>query len=398
MQIVIAGGGPAGATCARTLARAGIRSVLIEASPDGEKPCAGGIPSILLDRYPLPDLLVRQRTTGVVFRAPSGLEVSADFPNGLFIGTVQRLDFDRHLRWSAEDAGAHVVQGRVFGFEDKGAHLLVRYRDPEGNIHTTEADFLVGADGASSRVARQVMGSPLPVVLGIQEEIALPEDQVGKLENRCLFDYSPAVSPDYYGWIFPKGDRVSVGVGTHLANRERIDDFLLRMKQVHADLLAGGRVLKRNGGMIPCARYPRHGRHRVLLTGDAAGLVLPACGEGIYFAMRSGEIAAEVIKRIGKTRPEIVAGLYTDLVNAEFGPIFKYFTKVERLAFKSVISREVFVRLARDHFMAQKILRAFAGKRRLRTPPLKKLIVALKLLGIRLEVAFSVSRRPGFGE
>lgn len=398
MQIVIAGGGPAGSTCARTLAKAGIRSVLIEASPDGEKSCAGGIPSMLLERYPLPDLLIKQRATGVLFVAPSGLQVAADFPDNLFIGTLRRQEFDRHLRWAAEDAGAHLVHGRVVGYEEKGPNLLVRYRDPDGNIHTTVADFLIGADGASSRIAHQVTGNHLPVVLGIQEEFSLPAERIATLQNRCVFHYSPAVSPDYYGWVFPKGDRVSVGVGTRLENRDAIDDLLLHMKSLHSDLLRDGKLIKRNGGMIPRAQYRQYGRGRMLLCGDAAGLVLPACGEGIYFAMRSGEIAGEVIREIGDERPDIVASRYTDLVKAEFSPIFRYFAKVERLAFKSAISREVFVRLAQDRFMAQKILRAFASKRRQRTPVPKKLAVALKLLGIRLEVALSVSRRPGFGE
>jgi geranylgeranyl reductase len=398
MQIVIAGGGPAGAICARTLARSGMRAIVIEASPHGKKPCAGGLPSVLLDQYPLPNLLIKQKTAGVMFQAPSGLKVPVDFPDGLFIATVDRQEFDNHLRWSAEDAGAKIVEGRVLGFEEKTNQLFIHYRGTDGAERTTEADFLIGADGASSRIARQAMGHSLDSVVAVQEEIQLPKEAMDRLENRCVFNYSPAVSPDYYGWIFPKGDHVSVGVGTRLENREIVAALLDRMKEIHSDILQGGRVIKRNGGLIPTEQYRQHGLRRVLLAGDAAGLVLPACGEGIYFAMRSGDIAAQTILQMGAKRPDILVSRYTDIVNQEFSPIFKYFEKIQRVTYSSPASREIFVRLARDRFMGRKILEAFASKTHRRTPPLKKLMVMFELMAIRFDVATRVSRLPGFGK
>ncbi len=398
MQVVVAGGGPAGATCARTLARHGIRAVLIEASPSGEKPCAGGLPSVLFERYRIPELLIRHRATGVIFQAPSGLRVKASFPKGEYIATVDRREFDRHLRWTAEDSGAILVEGRVLGYDEKGSQLLVKYRGPEGNVRTTEADFLVGADGAWSRIALMVKGSRLPLVVAMQEHIALSDSRRDILGDNCLFNYSTAVSPDYYGWIFPKAGRVSIGVGTRMANRDRLPELLDRMKELHADIIEGGEVLSRNGALIPAGRYPRYGRKRVVLAGDAAGLVLPACGEGIYYAMRSGEITADVIAKLGTERPDLVVSRYTDLVNAEFLPIFKYFTKIERAVYGSATNREVFVRLARDRYMSRKILSAFSSKRRRKTPVLKKLAVVFALMGIRLRVSLSESRKPDFGK
>ncbi len=398
MQIVIAGGGPAGATCARVLAKAGIRTVLIEAAPDGEKPCAGGIPSMLLDRYQIPDLLIKQKTDSVTFVAPSGYRVSAEFPPGMFIATVHRNEFDSHLRWSAEDAGVHMVHGRVISYSEKGRQLLIQYKDTNGIQRTTEADYLIGADGAVSRVAQQAMGAALPAVVAVQEEIKLPADRIAEMGSTCFFNYSPAVSPDYYGWIFPKDDRISVGVGTRIENKKRLDSLLARMKEMHADDLKGGEVIRRNGALIPAGQYPEHGKDRIVLIGDAAGLVLPACGEGIFFAMRSGEIAAETIISIGRERPDIVVARYTNLINEEFRQIFWYFEKIERLTYPSAESREIFVRLAKDKFMAQKILRAWVNKERFPTPFFKKIQVAVNLMGIRRYVRNVVSKQPGFGE
>jgi len=387
MQVLVAGGGPAGAICARTLARAGIRTVLIEASPDSDKPCAGGLPSVLFEHYKIPDLLVKQRATGVLFQAPSGYSVEARFPEGEYIATVNRREFDSHLRWFAEDAGAIQVRGRVLGYEEKSSQLLVKYRGEEGNVRTTEADYLIGADGAWSRIAYKTMGRRLAMVVAMQELIELPQDRMDVLGGNCIFNYSPQVSPDYYGWIFPKGNHVSVGVGTRLENKGRLEEFLGKMKEINSEVLQGGKTISRNGAMIPSGHYKEHGRHRILLAGDAAGMVLPACGEGIFYAMRSGEIAARVIAQLGTSRPDIVVPRYTDLVNAEFSRIFRYFDKVERAVYDSVINREVFVRLASDRFMARKILSAFSTKTPKSTPIFRKFVVSLKLIGIRLKVA-----------
>ncbi len=353
---------------------------------------------MLLRRYSIPELLIKQRATRATFVGPSGIRVPANFPDGMFIATVMRGEFDRHLRWAAEDAGARVVRGRVVSYEVKGSQLLIHYNGPDGNLRTTEADFLIGADGANSRIAKLTMGAPLPSVIGIQEEITLPPENIERLENSCILNFSNAVSPDYYGWLFPKGDRVSVGIGTHLENRAELDRLLGRMKEMHADVLEGGETVRRNGALIPAGQYPQHGFGRTMLVGDAGGFVLPACGEGIYFAMRSGELAAETIAAIGKERPDIVVARYTDLANAEFRPIFRYFSKIARITYRSATSREMFVRLARDRFMARKILSAWAEKHRVPTPFFKKLQVAAKVLMLRLEVATSVADQPGFGE
>ncbi|HDS30395.1 MAG TPA: geranylgeranyl reductase family protein [Firmicutes bacterium] len=398
MQIVIAGGGPGGASCARVLAKSGIRTVLIEANPGGEKPCAGGIPSMLIDRYKIPDLLIKRKTSRAIFVAPSGLKVETDFPRDMYLGTVKRNEFDSHLRWSAEDAGVRIVQGRVLDYEQKGIKLFIHYKDFDGTLRTTEADFLVGADGAVSRIAQQAMGRALPSVVAIQEEIALPEETMRNIGKFCIFNYSPAVSPDYYGWVFPKDDRVSVGVGTRYENRRMLNALLKRMKRFHENELEGGEVIKRNGALIPSGQYDEHGSGRVVLVGDAAGLVLPACGEGIYFAMRSGEIAGETIASLIRTRPDLIVTRYTNLVNEEFQPIFRYFEKIERLTYQSAESREIFVRLARDKFMARKILKAWVAKEHVPTPIFKKIKVGMDLLVIRKQVRDTIARQPNFGK
>jgi len=353
---------------------------------------------MLFERYRVPDLLIKKRATGVIFQAPSGLRVNAKFAQGQFIATVNRSEFDSHLRWAAEDAGVRMVDGRVLGYAEKGNKLMVQYRGPDGNSRTTEADFLIGADGAWSRVAKQAMGRRLPMVIALQEVIAPKKERLEELGDNCLFNYSPAVSPDFYGWIFPKADRVSIGVGTRPGNRGKLEALLGRMKELHADLLEGGEVLARNGAYIPAGQYEEHGLKRVLLVGDTAGFVLPACGEGIYYAMRSGEIAAESIMNFGATRPDILVSNYTDRVNAEFGPIFRYFRRIEQKTYNTVQNRETFVRLAKDKFMSRKILSAFATKKRYGTPLWKKIAIVFELLFIRINVFLRVSRQEGFGE
>ena len=110
MQVVIAGGGPAGAMCARTLAKSGIRAIVIEASPRGRKPCAGGIPSILVKiLHPRPSS--ETKNVRCDLSGPVRTSSARRFSAGAVHRNIDRQEFDAHLRWFAEDAGATVVEG-----------------------------------------------------------------------------------------------------------------------------------------------------------------------------------------------------------------------------------------------------------------------------------------------
>ena len=136
-------------------------------------------------------------------------------------------------------------------------------------------------------------GDKIPYVIAYHEIIKAPAANVNSDPDRCDVIYDGKISPDFYGWIFPHGDQASVGMGTGI---DGID-----LKQATADLraasgLAGCETIRREGAPIPLHPMDRWDNGRdVVLAGDAAGVVAPSSGEGIYYAMVGGRVAALLI-------------------------------------------------------------------------------------------------------
>jgi flavin-dependent dehydrogenase len=154
------------------------------------------------------------------------------------------------------------------------------------------ARFLVAADGATGPAARAAgWTAPLRSVPALEAEVAVRPRLLAQFTDRARFDLG--VPAGGYGWVFPKADHLSVGVGVFAggAARRRLRDELTRY--LAAAGLGDGRVLRVRGAPIPVRPRPDAARGRVLLAGDAAGLADPLTGEGISLAVRSGRLAAE---------------------------------------------------------------------------------------------------------
>ena len=147
---------------------------------------------------------------------------------------------------------------------------------------------MIGADGARSNVARAEVpgGDKIPYVIAYHEIIAAPAANASYDPTRCDVIYDGRISPDFYGWVFPHGDQASVGMGTGI---DGVD-----LKQATADLRASSgltdcETIRREGAPIPLKPLDRWDNGRdVVLAGDAAGVVAPSSGEGIYYAMVGG--------------------------------------------------------------------------------------------------------------
>jgi geranylgeranyl reductase len=170
---------------------------------------------------------------------------------------------------------------------------------------TTEigADLLLAADGANSVVARS-LGRPVErTCFGIQEWVEFSPDLAARWCERCEFHFRADVSPDFYGWVLPKKEALTVGTGTALSRARSLPKYLSALKRSIGLDLADRPVLRREVFPIPIGRIGPIGMKRpslfagsVLFLGDAAGLVMPTSGEGIYYAMKSGEIAARAVR------------------------------------------------------------------------------------------------------
>jgi geranylgeranyl diphosphate/geranylgeranyl-bacteriochlorophyllide a reductase len=288
MRVIVCGGGPGGSTAAATLAREGVETVLIEKSFSRIKPCGGAIPPVLVREFDIPEHLIQRRVDAVAVYAPSGKAVKMSINDG-YVGMVCREAFDQFLRQRAQAAGAMVVEGRVDQIDATERGATVTCIAPDGRRVTLTADAIIGADGANSFVARKFdLHQGGLVAAAVQERFALNSETAKRLNERCEIYYDSRFSPDFYGWVFPKADHVAIGTGTAIRNaniKKHMDAFKRHLGVDEAPML-------REGAPIPLKPYNRWVANRVALVGDAAGLVASSSGEGIFYAMKSGQMAA----------------------------------------------------------------------------------------------------------
>jgi geranylgeranyl reductase len=209
-DVAVIGGGPAGATAAHELARAG-RSVFLLDRPGRIKPCGGAVPPRLIRDFAIPDELIVARANSARIVAPS--ERAVDMPiDGGYVGMVDRDVFDEWLRDRAALAGATRADGRYLDLvhdSGTGPGATLRYRDAAGGeTRTIHAHTVIGADGANSAIARDhVPRSDEGVFVAAYHEI-VPTPQDPDFDGtRCDIHYRGDLSPDFYSWIFPHGDR-----------------------------------------------------------------------------------------------------------------------------------------------------------------------------------------------
>ncbi len=371
---VVVGGGPAGATAATELARGG-RSVLLLDRDGRIKPCGGAIPPQLMRDFDIPESLLTARITSARMVAPSDRRV--DMPiNGGFVGMVKRDIFDEWLRQRAELSGAERRAGTVHHLSRDGhGTAVVHYNPPSGAggpvaSRTVRARCVIGADGAVSTVARKCLPNvrPMRYVTAYHEIIAAPGPAHGDYDpTRCDVFYQGAISPDFYGWVFPHGDTVSVGVGTAL-NGYSLRQEVGRLRESAG--LQDVETIRREGALIPLRPLPRwDDGHNVILAGDAAGVVAPASGEGIFYAMASGRFAAQAATEYCTTGDARALAAARKHFMKAHGKVFRVLGLLQSFWYSSDRRRERFVSMCRDPDVQQLTWEAYMNKRLVRARP-----------------------------
>jgi geranylgeranyl reductase family protein len=311
---IIVGAGPGGSATAIRLAGAGARVLLGDkARFPRDKPCGGGLTMRAVRELPVsPEPVVEHRVDRLGLRLRYGSRFERH-GHGPLILMTQRLRLDHYLLEEAARAGAEVREGvRVSEVEstDTGARALV---DGE----RVEAHALIGADGVNGIVARS-LGLGRDYVLAVALEGNVPNAVVGD-RYEGIAEIELAIMPGGYGWIFPKADHVNVGVGGWGSEgptlRSRLAEVCARheIPSESVDAIRGHRLpLRRPGSPASSGR--------VLLVGDAAGLVDPLTGDGMYEAFVSARLASEAVLDLLAGRSASFDG-YTHELASTLGPM-----------------------------------------------------------------------------
>lgn len=393
-DVVVVGGGPSGATAATDLARAG-HSVLLLDKAGRIKPCGGAVPPRLIQDFEIPSELIVARVGSARIISPSSRNVDMPIDGG-YVGMVDRDQFDEWLRVRAERAGAERRSGTFLRIDrDEQGRAVVCYKPKgsakdaaEGQEHRAVARSVIGADGALSAVARQEVpgGDRMPYVFAYHEIVKAPAPGQAVYDaRRCDVYYQGKLSPDFYGWVFPHGSTLSVGVGTAVKG--------FSLKGAVADMrrstgLDGLETVRREGAPIPLKPLRRWDNGRdVVLAGDAAGVVAPASGEGIYYAMEGGRLAAEAVARLLETGDARSLAHARRTFMKHHGRVFWALGWLQYVWYASDKRRERFVTMCADPDVQRLTWESYMNKRLVKTDPVAHMRVFFKdmahLMGLR---------------
>ena len=396
-DVVVVGGGPSGATAAAELAQRG-RSVLLLDRAGRIKPCGGAIPPRLIRDFAIPDRLLVARATAARMISPADRRVDMPIDGG-FVGMVDRDVFDEFLR---ERAGAAGATRRTGNFErlsrDEDGVAVIHYQTQRGKSASeparVRARAVIGADGALSAVARQCVpgGRRVPYVFAYHEIVRSPPADAaqggpgsGFDGARCDVYYQGAMSPDFYSWIFPHGETTSVGTGTARKGLSLRDSVGLLRK---AAGLSGAETIRREGAPIPLKPLRRWDNGRdVLLAGDAAGVVAPASGEGIYYAMLGGQLAGEAVDAFCATGDARSLRQARKRFMQAHGRVFWILGMMQWFWYSSDKRRERFVKMCGDPDVQRLTWEAYMNKELVRAKPAAHVRVFFKDLAHLLGLA-----------
>ncbi|HMD70513.1 MAG TPA: NAD(P)/FAD-dependent oxidoreductase [Bryobacteraceae bacterium] len=320
-RVAILGGGPAGAFAAEQLASAGLDVLVFDEKLAWEKPCGGGLTYKAYSQYPflIENSTPKRLITETTLAAPHGGEVSLKLDDPLLI--YSRLDLNRMLLERAERAGAQIEKARVLEMLRYGRGWQLRT-----SSGMTHADFCIVATGARNALAE--VGTQLT-----------PEDTMSALgyyvpgdQARIDIQFLPRL--EGYIWVFPRCGHLSVGI---CGKGEPASSLRKRLEQYLTERGIAWKGAAFYSHLLPSLNAASWKRNRVagegwMAVGDAAGLVDPVTGEGLYYAIRSADLAVRaLLSEVGE--PAGKAAQYGQSLRRDFAADLEFGSRLAKRVF-----------------------------------------------------------------
>lgn len=362
-DLIVVGAGPAGASAARTAAQHGLKTLLIEKDQvPRNKLCGGGVTPKVMTRldFKIPDELIECETKAT--RIHVGETEHHFEADRTIVYMTSRSKFDAFLTDKAVEAGAELRdRSAVHRIDVTTSHVEVR--TPNGSF---DSKILIGADGMGGPTASATgiyeRWQPHQVAYAIESEVRVGEKAVQDfIGDPAYFDLYFGVSAAGYGWVFPKDDHLTVGVGCRLSKlrdaRGLFDGFVKRIPE-----LEGVQIPKPKAHLIPLGGVTKvpSVSDRVLLAGDCAGFAEPLLGEGIYFSILGAQLAAQVaIDACEEERfDRAFLGAYERRCKKAFGVDFDVAYRVARFSYLENYDMD---RVAKFFFGEKKVQECMVG-------------------------------------
>jgi geranylgeranyl reductase len=351
MNVIVVGANCGGSVAAGDLAATGANVILLERDLKRKKPCGGAIPPKAMSEFGIPREIIERKVTQATVIGPSGANVDMDVRGTEpreddYIIMLTREVLDRTLRAKAQNAGAELREASFVSQEanaDGTIRVKIRYRDEREEY--LNCDALVGADGAGSAVGKSVGRPAVRYASAIQERLELPPDGMAYYENRAELYLGDDISPDFYGWVFPKTDHVAVGTGCRPEHANSSYAYLEGVKARAGDKLRGAKRILLEGHPLPMSRNKKLVFGRTLLVGDAGGMVAHTSGEGIYFSMAAGRLAAQTL--VGFFGYSGKLETYEKQWQKRYGAMFDFLEFLEMFSYTGNTKREWFTDMCR---------------------------------------------------
>jgi geranylgeranyl reductase family protein len=319
-RVAILGGGPAGAFAAERLAAGGLGVVLMDEKLAWEKPCGGGLTSKAYNQYPflIDNDTPKRFVTETVLRASDAGEATLRLGDPLLI--YSRFDLNRMMLERAERAGAQIEKVRVTGMERRGAGWQLR--TPSGTI---DADYCIVATGARNPlrdVGTQLAATDAMSALGYY----IPGDQA-----QIDIQFLPRL--EGYIWVFPRCGHLSVGI---CGKGEPAASLRVRLERYMSEQGIAWKGAKFYSHLLPSLDTRSWKKNRVagdgwMAVGDAAGLVDPVTGEGLYYAIRSADLAAQSL--LADAAPAENPDRYSRLLRRDFAADLEFGSRLAKRVF-----------------------------------------------------------------